>query len=216
MNQSEIGSRTISKKEKALPKEERGLLSQILLLPNIISVSRLFLIIPTAILYNNPSPAAKWVVLSLLLVSYFSDYLDGYLARLLSQQSKLGLILDPVADKLWTFTMVYLIYRFRELPGWIMTVIIIRDVMILYLNIHLFRRLNIVMPSNDFGRTYMVLMGLLIIGYTIGLTMLIFLAYLLIALAAFTLISYYRNYHRLMHSHGRLSARRQTPSSDGK
>ncbi len=202
MNQSEIGSQTISNKEKALPKEARGLLSQILLLPNIISISRLFLIIPIAILYNNPSPAAFWVVLSLILVSYLSDYLDGYLARLLSQQSKLGLILDPVADKIWTAVLVFLLYLFRELPAWIMAVIILRDMGILYFNIRLLSRLNTVMPSDDFGRTYMVLMGLLIIGYTIGLTILIWLAYLLIALAAFTLISYYRNYHRIMHGEG--------------
>lgn len=204
MNQSEIGSQTISKKKKDLPKAKRRLLSQILLLPNIISISRIFLIIPIAILYNNPSPAVFWVVLSLILVSYFSDYLDGYLARLLSQQSKLGLILDPVADKIWTAVLVFLLYRFRELPVWIMTVIILRDMGILYFNFRLLRRLNTVMPSDDFGKTYLVLMGLLIIGYTIGLTMMIWLAYLLIALAAFTLISYFRNYHRIMHSDGQL------------
>ncbi|NQT34970.1 CDP-alcohol phosphatidyltransferase family protein [bacterium] len=209
MNQSEIGAQTVSKKDKALPMEDSGLQSQILLLPNIISVSRLFLIIPIAILYNNPSPAAFWVVLSLILVSYFSDYLDGYLARLLSQQSKLGLILDPVADKIWTAVLVFLLYRFRELPVWIMAVFILRDMGIFYFNIRLLRRLNTVMSSDDFGRAYMVLMGLLIIGYTIGITRLIWLAYFLIALAAFTLISYFRNYHRLMHSDGQLDKVKQ-------
>ncbi len=206
MNQSEIRPQT---NHESIPKEERGLLSQILLLPNIISISRLFLIIPIAILYNNPSPTVSWVVLSLILVSYFSDYLDGYLARLLSQQSKLGLILDPVADKIWTAVLVFLLYRFRELPVWIMAVIILRDMGILYFNFRLLRRLNTVMHSDDFGRTYMVLMGLMIIGYTIGLTMLIWLAYLLIALSAFTLISYFRNYHRIMHSDGQLEKVKQ-------
>ncbi|OWU86463.1 CDP-diacylglycerol--glycerol-3-phosphate 3-phosphatidyltransferase [Oceanicola sp. 22II-s10i] len=69
-------------------------------LPNILTVLRLLaapaLVVVFAVL---PRPAADWLGLILFVGASLTDYLDGWLARAWQQQSKLGTMLDPIADK---------------------------------------------------------------------------------------------------------------------
>jgi len=175
-------------------------LSQLKLIPNLISIARIVLIWPIAVFFSSPSPSAYWILLSLISISYLSDYLDGFLARCLSQQSRLGLILDPVADKVWTIAMIFLLYCYRGLPVWIMIIIILRDIAILYINLRLYLRTGQVMSSDEFGRKYMLIMGLFIIGYTIRIPYIIWLVYFLVVIAGVTWISYYIKYRNRMNS----------------
>jgi len=169
------------------------------LLPNIISLARIALIIPIALLYPDPSPTAYWVLLTLIALSYLSDYLDGLAARMLHQESKLGLILDPLADKIWTLAMIYLLVLFRDFPIWIALVIVGRDVYILILNFWMFYRKQRVLPSDEFGRKYMVILGLMIIGLTMHVSPCIWLAYGLVILAPVNLYRYTYRISKLIH-----------------
>lgn len=175
-----------------LNNDERTFMQQLFLVPNLISISRLVLILPIALLFSDPSPYTYWIVVALMLISYISDYFDGFFARRLSQQSKLGLILDPVADKVWTAAMIYLLYSHRDLPGWIALIIVLRDLALILMNANTYRRYKYVMPSMDFGRIYMFLLGLMIIGYTLDIHKIHFLANILVVLAVYTLFRYYR------------------------
>ncbi len=175
-------------------------LSQLRLVPNLISIARIVLIWPIAVFFSNPSPSAYWIVLTLIIVSYLTDYLDGFLARRLSQQSRLGLILDPVADKVWTIAMIFLLYSCRGLPLWIMIIIIARDIGILYINLRLYLRSGQVMSSDELGRKYMLVMGLFVIGYTVRIPYIIWLVYFLVVIAGFSWISYYVKYRKRMKS----------------
>ena len=65
-------------------------------LPNIITVFRILLVIPTAWLLWESRVMEAFV---LMLVAGVSDALDGYLARRFKWMSKLGATLDPLADK---------------------------------------------------------------------------------------------------------------------
>ena len=198
MNPSEMGYKPEIGKRVLINPGEGNLLHQLRLLPNLISLSRLVLIIPILFLYSNPSTSAFWIVFSLLVLSYLSDYADGYFARKLSQQSMLGLILDPLADKIWTAVLICLLCLHRELPIWIAAIIIMRDVGILIINSRIYLRHRFVMPSNEFGRTYMVLMGLMIIGLTVGFKQLIWLGYFLVALALISWFKYLQNFYKVM------------------
>lgn len=204
MSPREIRYNQIFEKHRIFFPDSCSLQHQFRLLPNIISISRFILILPILILYNNPSPYSIWIVFSLLILSYLSDYADGYFARKLSQQSMLGLILDPLVDKIWTAALIILLCLYRDLPLWIASIVILRDVGIIYINTRIYIRHKFVMPSNEFGRTYMVLMGLLIIGLTAHFEQLIWLAYLLVGLALFTWFKYLNNYLRVMHNFQRL------------
>ena len=72
--------------------------------PNIISVVRLAGV--PLFLWLVLGPEADALALVVLMVAGFTDFLDGYLARRLDQFSKLGEILDPVADRLYILAVV--------------------------------------------------------------------------------------------------------------
>ena len=72
-------------------------MKQLLLIPNILTLSRIFLIFPSIYFLEK----SEFLIASLLiLIVLLTDFFDGYLARKLNQTSYLGAILDPVADKL--------------------------------------------------------------------------------------------------------------------
>ena len=75
-------------------------MARIYTIPNIITFVRIILI--PIILYLLFSDNSNVVLIAglLFIVSSISDYFDGYLARTLNQSSKLGTLLDPIADKL--------------------------------------------------------------------------------------------------------------------
>lgn len=96
-------------------------------LPNLITYVRLALL-----------PVIFWVLLAqrhelalaLLFLAALGDALDGWLARLLDQATRLGALLDPIADKL-TVVGVSLILAWQGwLPAWLVAAIVARDVVI--------------------------------------------------------------------------------------
>jgi cardiolipin synthase len=75
-------------------------MSKIYTIPNIITFIRIFLIPIILYLLFSENPNIVLIAGLLFIVSSVSDYFDGYLARTLNQSSKLGTLLDPIADKL--------------------------------------------------------------------------------------------------------------------
>src|SRR3954447_13320253 len=85
-------------------------------LPNAVSALRL-LGVPV-FLWLVLGPEADVLAVLLLMVSGFTDWLDGYLARRLNQTSKLGAILDPVADRLYILAVVIGLAVRDIIPWW--------------------------------------------------------------------------------------------------
>jgi cardiolipin synthase (CMP-forming) len=102
---------------------------RVLTVPNALSALRL-LGVPVFLWLVLGPHADGWAVL-LLMVSGFTDYLDGYLARRLRQISRIGQLLDPAADRLYTVaTLVGLAIR-DIVPWWLVILLLLRDVMLL-------------------------------------------------------------------------------------
>lgn len=81
-------------------------------------------------------PVFLWLVLGpeddlwalgLLMLSGFTDWLDGYLARKLDQFSALGQILDPVADRLYILAVVVALAMRDIIPWWVALLLPLRD-----------------------------------------------------------------------------------------
>lgn len=99
--------------------------SQVLTIPNIISIVRLAGV--PLFLWLVLGPEADGWALVVLMLSGITDFLDGYLARKLNQTSKLGEILDPVADRLYILaTVVGLAWR-DIIPWWVAALLPARD-----------------------------------------------------------------------------------------
>ncbi len=94
-------------------------------IPNALSILRLFGVPVFLYLVLGPHENA-WAVV-VLAVSGFTDWLDGVLARALNQMSRVGALLDPLADRLYILaTLVGLVLR-DIIPLWLALVIVGRD-----------------------------------------------------------------------------------------
>lgn len=99
--------------------------SEVWTIPNIISMVRLAGV--PLFLWLVIGPEADVWAFVVLMISGFTDWLDGYLARRLNQMSKLGEILDPVADRLYILAAVIgLLYR-DIIPLWVAILLPARD-----------------------------------------------------------------------------------------
>ena len=96
-------------------------------IPNIISILRILLVIPTVyFLWNHQYSYA----LLLFFVAGLSDGLDGFLARRFHWTSRLGSILDPMGDKLLMTASYFMLGLLEKLPLWLVAVVIGRDLVI--------------------------------------------------------------------------------------
>jgi cardiolipin synthase (CMP-forming) len=100
----------------------------VLTVPNLLSFSRL-LGVPL-FLWLLLGPHADGWALAILMLSGVTDWADGVLARKLNQMSRLGALLDPVADRLYILaTLVGLVLR-HVIPLWLAVLIIGRDLVL--------------------------------------------------------------------------------------
>jgi CDP-diacylglycerol--glycerol-3-phosphate 3-phosphatidyltransferase len=98
---------------------------RVLTVPNVLSVARLILIGVFVYLLLG-TRAYGWAV-AVLMISGASDWLDGKLARLLNQYSRLGELLDPAVDRLYMVVVPISFAIAGLVPWWIIVVLIVRD-----------------------------------------------------------------------------------------
>jgi cardiolipin synthase len=116
--------------------------SQFISLPNMITLLRIVLIpvFVTALIYRRYDYA-----LGLFVVASTTDMLDGLLARITDQKTKLGAFLDPLADKALLLTSFILFSVYGWVPKWLTITVISRDLIVtlgwflLYLTSHITR-----------------------------------------------------------------------------
>jgi cardiolipin synthase len=96
--------------------------------PNLLSMARLAGV--PVFLWLVLGPEADGWALGLLMLSGFTDYLDGYLARRFNQTSALGEILDPVADRFYILAVVIALALRDIIPWWVAVILPLRDLLL--------------------------------------------------------------------------------------
>jgi cardiolipin synthase (CMP-forming) len=132
---------------------------ELLTIPNLLSLLRLALI-PVFLGFLITSQDV--LALVTLVAGAVTDFLDGFLARRLHQVTRLGKLLDPIADRLTIFAAtIGLTYR-GFLPLWLLLVVIGRDVVMLGLGIVLARHRIAPPPVTMIGKaaTFLLLSAL--------------------------------------------------------
>jgi cardiolipin synthase (CMP-forming) len=97
-------------------------------IPNMITVAR-FAAIPVIVIAMARD--AWMLAFVLFALSGISDGIDGYIARNFQQHSAVGAYLDPLADKALTFAVYSAFVYHGLLPGWLLVLIVVRDVAII-------------------------------------------------------------------------------------
>jgi CDP-diacylglycerol--glycerol-3-phosphate 3-phosphatidyltransferase len=103
-------------------------------LPNVLTIVRLLAapMVAVMFLYFNRL-YADWFALILFLLAAVTDWFDGYLARAWKQETKLGTMLDPIADKAMVVIALMVIIGFSSWSPWLVlpaTVILFREVFV--------------------------------------------------------------------------------------
>src|SRR3954462_14595268 len=103
-------------------------------IPNLIGFIRLALI-PVFLVLALGSGDGRYAPASIVYaVIGGSDYLDGIAARLTGQYSRLGVLLDPITDRLLVMSGVVVCWHFELLPRWALGVLAAREVLMLVLS----------------------------------------------------------------------------------
>lgn len=106
-------------------------------LPNYITLSRiaaipLMLWVLRTRLLDGPNGERELIAASIFILASLTDFVDGYLARRRNQVTPLGMLLDPLADKLWITAAFVSLVQFNPamVPAWIAVVIIAREFLV--------------------------------------------------------------------------------------
>jgi cardiolipin synthase (CMP-forming) len=88
-------------------------------LPNILTFGRIAIVpLVVACLFWPDEFALRWTALGLFTLAAVTDFLDGYLARIWDQQSALGRMLDPIADKLLVSAVLMILVGDGTIKSW--------------------------------------------------------------------------------------------------
>ncbi|MGE0025255.1 MAG: CDP-diacylglycerol--glycerol-3-phosphate 3-phosphatidyltransferase [Hyphomicrobium sp.] len=107
---------------------------QAISLPNVLTYARIAAVPAlVACLMLIEGEAGRWAAFWLFVGAAITDWLDGYLARRLEQQSTLGRMLDPIADKLIVGAALIMLVHDRTIDGWSISaaiVILCREILV--------------------------------------------------------------------------------------
>src|SRR5690554_624163 len=102
--------------------------------PNILTVIRLLAAPGVAVMFLYfDRPYADWFALLLFVSAALTDWLDGYLARSWRQETRMGAMLDPIADKAMVVIALMVIVGYSPMSPWLVlpaTVILFREVFV--------------------------------------------------------------------------------------
>ncbi|MFF2083094.1 CDP-alcohol phosphatidyltransferase family protein [Nocardia sp. NPDC058176] len=117
---------------------------RILTVPNVLSMFRL-IGIPVFLWLLLVRHADGWAF-TLLIASGITDFLDGKLARILDQASRLGALLDPLVDRLYLVTTLVAFVARGLIPWWIAVILIGRD-LVLTATLSVYKRRDLPAPT---------------------------------------------------------------------
>ena len=120
-------------------------------IPNSITIFRIILIPIIVVLMLTNIPYGGALAAAIFLFAALTDSLDGYLARRWKQTTKLGAILDPVADKLLITAALISLVELGKLSGWIAIVIIGREFAVTGLRVVKAEE-GLVIPASKMGK----------------------------------------------------------------
>lgn len=134
---------------------------------NSLSLARILLAPAVALSLYRDGQGAGALTLALMLTAGATDLLDGWVARRLGQVSRLGRILDPLADKLFIGSVCVCLVILRGFPLWLLMLQAVRDVAIVGIGGALLRSRQLVIAASLFGKIATWVMALTMLGHVL-------------------------------------------------
>ena len=102
-------------------------------IPNILTIGRIILVPVFILTFYLPGGLGDWIPFFIFVLASFTDFLDGLLARLYKEESKLGELLDPIADKIIVASALVLLVMEETITNYEVIaaiIILIREILI--------------------------------------------------------------------------------------
>lgn len=96
-------------------------------LPNALTLLRIFLVPLLVVVLLTRIEGHVWFGAAIFLLAVLTDYLDGFFARRRNEVTKLGIVLDPLADKLLTAAAFLSLVEMGLVPAWAVMIVIARE-----------------------------------------------------------------------------------------
>lgn len=124
-------------------------------LPNALTALRIFLVPILVVVLLTRAEHHLFLGAGIFGLAVLTDYLDGYLARRRNQVTKVGILLDPLADKLLTAAAFLSLVELDAVPAWMVMIIIGREFLVTGLrNVAAGR--GVLIPASPLGKGKMV------------------------------------------------------------
>lgn len=120
--------------------------------PNLLSLLRLAMVPVFCVTFFLPEENAHLLAAGIYALASLTDVLDGWIARRLNQITRLGRVLDPLADKLMTFSVIVCITISGMIPLWVVVVFFCKEALMGLGALSMYRKVNDVIPSNYWGK----------------------------------------------------------------
>lgn len=157
--------------ERPHPAEEN--INEIWNLPNSLTLLRIFLVPFLVVVLLTKFDGREFVGLAIFLVAAVTDFFDGWLARRRNQMTRMGALLDPIADKLLMSAAFISLVEIdpRHVPAWMVVIIIGREFAVSGLRSIAVQQ-GVTIAASPLGKGKMVsqviAISLLILGYHLG------------------------------------------------
>lgn len=128
---------------------------------NSLTLLRICLVPVLVVVLLTRTEHGLWIGAGIFGVGVLTDYLDGYLARRRGQVTRLGILLDPIADKLLTTAAFIALVELKTVPAWGVWIIVGREIVVTGLR-NVASMWGILIPASKLGKGKMVLQVLAI------------------------------------------------------
>ena len=180
-------------------------------LPNILSIIRMCLVPVFIAVFFSDLTYAHPIAACVYALAGITDVLDGIIARKFNLITKLGKVLDPLADKMMTITVFVCITTVGLIPWWAIVLLFAKDALLVIGGVKLYRDMSAIFQSNILGKLATVF---LVVG---GCAILLFeslippifktvFAILAIALSFMAFFSYLYQYCKYRKTHDKTSS----------
>jgi CDP-diacylglycerol--glycerol-3-phosphate 3-phosphatidyltransferase len=125
--------------------------SRTVTLPDQLTILRVAAVPVVVLLYAWNFPNHAYWATTIFVLAMATDQVDGWLARRSGTSSQLGMLLDPVADKVLVLATLVMLIGEGVAPGWMVAVIVVREILVSGLRLAALER-GVVLGARDLGR----------------------------------------------------------------
>jgi cardiolipin synthase len=162
--------------------------------PNFFTLIR-FVLIPifVTVFFKQNNREVNFYCITIFLIAGLTDILDGYIARKYNMITKLGTLMDPLADKLTILTILFCLCIKKYIPIWIFAIALLKEICMVSGATRLYKK-DIIIPANYYGKLATCVFYIAIILSFLKIKHNIVFFIIAIIMAILALVKYFNNY----------------------